>query len=163
MACHNSISNVTVSGPTESISKFVDQLIQEGIFAKIVKSSGHALHSQHIADAGPKFRKSLEELIPTPSNRTSRWLSTSIPSSNWSTPIAQQCSAAYLVNNLLSPVLFHETVRRIPKNAICIEIAPSGLMQPILKRALGNEAIIFCLMKREHPENLTFLLSSIGT
>lgn len=162
MACHNSINNVTVSGPPKSISTFVDQLTQEGIFAKVVKSSGYALHSKYIADAGPTYHKSLEKIIPTPKNRTSRWLSTSIPESNWSTSIAQQCSAAYHVNNLLSPVLFYETIQKIPKNAICIEIAPSGLMQPILKRALSNETTNLRMMKREHKDNLTFVLSSIG-
>lgn len=162
MACHNSTNNVTVSGPSQSVSKLVSQLTQQGIFAKVVKSSNYALHSRLIADAGPIFHKSLDKIIPVPENRTSRWLSASIPESNWSTPIARQCSASYLVNNLLSPVLFHQTIQKIPKNAICIEIAPSGLMQPILKRALSNGAINLCLMKRGHQDNLTVLLSSIG-
>ena len=162
MACHNSINSVTISGPPETVSKFVDQLTKEGIFAKAVKSSGYALHSKYIADAGPTFHKSLEQIIPKPKNRSSRWLSTSIPESNWSTSIAQQCSAEYHANNLVSPVLFHKTIQKIPKNAICIEIAPSGLMQPILKRALGKEAINLRLMKRDHTDNLTFFLSSIG-
>lgn len=162
MACYNSTNNVTISGPTDTISKFVGQLTQEGIFAKIIRSSGYALHSKYIADAGPKYQKSLEEIIPEPKSRTSRWLSTSIPESNWLTPLGQQCSAAYYANNLLSPVLFHETIKKIPTNAICIEIGPSGLLQPILKRALGNRAIKIRLMKREHDDNLTFLLSNIG-
>lgn len=104
----------------------------------------------------------MERIIPTPKNRTSRWLSTSIPESGWSTPIAQQSSAAYHVNNLLSPVLFHEVIQNIPKNAICIEIAPTGLLQAILKRALGSEAINLSLLKRGHENNLAFFLSNIG-
>lgn len=161
VACDNSINNVTVSGPP-SISSFVDQLTREGIFAKVIKSSGYAMHSKYIADAGPKYRKSLEQIIPEPKHRTSRWLSTSIPESNWSTSIAQQCSAAYHANNLVSPVLFHETIQKVPRNAICIEIAPSGSLQPILKRALGNESVNLCLMEREHKDNLTFFLTNIG-
>lgn len=161
-ACHNSGDSVTISGPPESVTKFVEELTKDGIFAKAVKSSGYAFHSKYIADAGPKLRKSLERIIPTPKNRTSRWLSTSIPESSWDTPIAQQSSAAYHVNNLLSPVLFHEALQHIPKNAICIEIAPTGLLQAILKRALGSDAVNLSLLKRGHDNNLAFFLSNIG-
>lgn len=61
-ACHNSADNVTVSGPPEAIAKFVKLLQAEGIFAKEVKSSGVAFHSQYIAEAAPKLRKYLERV-----------------------------------------------------------------------------------------------------
>lgn len=61
-ACHNSTDSVTISGPPESINKFVQQLQSEGVFAKEVKSSGFAFHSKYIADAGPKLRKHLERV-----------------------------------------------------------------------------------------------------
>lgn len=144
------------------MTKFVETLTKDGIFAKAVKSSGYAFHSKYISDAGPKLRKSLERIIPSPKNRTSRWLSSSIPESSWDTPIAQQSSAAYHVNNLLSPVLFHEAIEHIPKNAICIEIAPTGLLQAILKRSLGGEATNLSLLKRGHENNLVFFLTNIG-
>lgn len=161
-ACHNSNDSVTISGPPESVTKFVDSLTQEGTFAKAVKSSGFAFHSKYIADAGPKLRKSLDRLIPNPKNRSTRWLSSSIPEENWDSPIAQQSSAAYHVNNLLSPVLFHEAIQHIPKNAICIEIAPTGLLQAILKRSLGNDVTNLSLLKRGHENNLAFFLQNIG-
>lgn len=161
-ACHNSNDSVTISGPSASVLEFVDTLTKEGVFAKAVKSSGIAFHSKYIADAGPKLRKSLEKLIPNPKNRTSRWVSSSIPESGWSAPIAQQCSAAYHVNNLLSPVLFHEAIQHVPKNAICIEIAPTGLLQAILKRSLGPDVTNLSLIKRGHENNLAFFLSNVG-
>ncbi|XP_055303122.1 fatty acid synthase-like [Sitodiplosis mosellana] len=161
-ACHNSSDNVTISGPTESVVKFVEELKNEGVFAKAVKSSGYAFHSKYIADACPKLRKSLERIIPYPNNRTSRWISTSIPENGWTNPIAQQSSPAYHVNNLLSPVLFHKAVQHIPKNAICIEIAPTGLLQAILKRSLGSEAVNLSLMGRGHENNLDFFLRNVG-
>lgn len=162
MACHNSEDNVTVSGPPESIKKFVDQLTSENIFARTVKSSGKAFHSKYITDAGPLLRKSLEEIIPNPKPRSSRWLSTSIPESAWSTPIAQLSSAAYHVNNLLSPVLFHECVQHIPSNAIVIEVAPHALLQAILKRSLAPDCTYIGLMRRQHENNLNYFLSNIG-
>lgn len=160
--CHNSADNCTISGPEASIDALVAQLSSEGIFAKAVKSSGYAFHSKYIADAGPKLRKSLEKIIPNAKNRTSRWISTSIPESAWNTPVAKQSSAAYHVNNLLSPVLFYEALQHIPKNAIAVEIAPTGLLQAILKRALGPDATNVSLVKRGHENNVEFLLMNIG-
>ncbi|KAB0795973.1 hypothetical protein PPYR_10034 [Photinus pyralis] len=161
-ACHNSKDSVTISGPPKAIEDFVAQLKSEEIFAKAVKSSGHAFHSKYIAEAGPKLRKALDEIIPNPKPRTSRWISSSIPESAWNTPIAQLSSAAYHVNNLLSPVLFHEAIQHVPENAIAIEIAPHGLLQAILKRALGPNTTNISLVKRDAPDNIDFLLSAIG-
>lgn len=161
-ACHNSADNVTISGPPEPIAQFIDQLKEEGVFAKAVKSAGFAFHCKYIDDAGPTLLKSLEQIIPKPKDRSSRWISTSFPECDWSTPDAQQSSAKYHATNFLSPVLFYEAIQKIPKNAICIEIAATGLMQAILKRSLSNETINLSLMKRGHEDNLTFFLSSIG-
>lgn len=161
-ACHNSEDSVTISGPPEAINKFVEVLQKEEIFAKAVKSSGTAFHSKYISEAGPRLRKALDAIIPNPKPRTPRWVSSSIPESAWNTPLAQQSSAAYHVNNLLSPVLFYEALQHVPKNAIAIEVAPHGLLQAILKRALGSSAANISLIKRGHADNVEFLLSNIG-
>uniref|UniRef100_A0A1A9Z5Z9 Fatty acid synthase n=1 Tax=Glossina pallidipes TaxID=7398 RepID=A0A1A9Z5Z9_GLOPL len=161
-ACHNSAENCTISGPEESIDAVCQKLTAEGVFARAVKSSGYAFHSKYIADAGPKLRKSLEKVIPNAKNRSPRWISSSIPEVAWNTAIAQQASAAYHVNNLLSPVLFHQALQHVPKNAICIEIAPTGLLQAILKRSLGNETTNLSLIKRDYENNPEFFLASIG-
>ncbi|XP_050423114.1 fatty acid synthase-like isoform X2 [Adelges cooleyi] len=163
-ACHNSEDSVTVSGPPKSLSAFVKTLQAEGIFAKEVKSSGFAFHSSYIADAAPKLRSNLERIIPNPKPRTKRWISSSIPEEKWNTPLAQMSSTAYHVNNLLAPVLFHEAISHVPKNAIVVEIAPHALLQAILKRALGPECSCIGLTKRStNPEgNLPHLLSAVG-
>ncbi|XP_015587765.1 fatty acid synthase [Cephus cinctus] len=161
-ACHNSSDSVTISGPVESIKKFVAELQKEEIFAKIVKSSGVAFHSKYIASAGPKLRKCLERIIPNPKPRTSRWVSSSIPEAAWGTPLAQLSSPAYHVNNLLSPVLFQEALIHVPENAIAIEIAPHCLLQAILRRSLSPATTNVGLHKRDHGDNLGFLLTSLG-
>lgn len=161
-ACHNSADSVTISGPTSSIDKVVKDLSEQGIFAKAVKSSGIAFHSKYIAEAAPKLRKSLDKIIPTPKTRSDRWISSSIPESAWNSPLAKQSSSAYHVNNLLSPVLFHSALQHVPSNAICIEIAPHGLLQAILKRSLGNDCLNISLMKRQHADNVQFMLTNIG-
>lgn len=132
------------------------------IFAKAVQSSGFAFHSKYIAHAGLKLRQSLERIIPLPKKRSSRWISTSFPQCNWKYQIAQYSSAAYHVNNLLSPVLFQEATQLIPSNAICVEIAPTGLLQAILRRSLGKEVTNLSLLQRDHKNNIQFMLSNIG-
>lgn len=102
------------------------------------------------------------QIIPSPKPRTSRWISSSIPETAWNTGLAAQSSAAYHVNNLLSPVLFHEAIQHIPDGAIVLEVAPHCLLQAILKRSLGSNCTNIGLVKRLNPDNLSFLLANIG-
>lgn len=161
-ACHNSEDSVSISGPLASIEKFVSELKAEEIFAKSIKSSGIAFHSKYIASAGAKLRANLEKIIPSPKQRSSRWISSSIPESAWNTPLAQLSSPAYHVNNLLSPVLFQEALSHVPANAIVIEIAPHCLLQAILRRSLPPTVTNVGLHKRDSSNNMNFLLASIG-
>lgn len=161
-ACHNSTDSVTISGPPESMKKFIEELKSKDIFAKMVKSSGVAFHSKYIAAAGTKLRASLDKIIPSPKQRSARWISSSIPEAAWGNPLAQLSSSAYHVNNLLSPVLFQEAIAHIPENAITIEIAPHCLLQAILRRSLAPTVTNIGLHKRDHSNNLVYLLSSLG-
>lgn len=68
-------------------------------------------------------------MIKDPRLRSSRWISTSIPQSEWESPLAMYSSADYHVNNLVSPVLFHEGLSMVPDNAVVVEIAPHALLQ----------------------------------
>jgi len=58
-ACHNSIDTVTISGPAESVSQFVAQLKEEGVFAKEVKSAGVAFHSYYMQRTAPALKTAL--------------------------------------------------------------------------------------------------------
>ncbi|XP_011866983.1 PREDICTED: fatty acid synthase-like [Vollenhovia emeryi] len=161
-ACHNSTNSVTISGPTDSMYKFVQTLKSKDIFVKMVNSSGYALHSKYIAPAMPKLHALLEKLIPSPKQRSSRWISSSVPESAWNSPLAQLNSAEYCVNNMMSPVLFSEAIAHIPENAITIEVAPHGLLQAILRRSLSPTVTNISLHQRDHVDNLAFLLSNVG-
>ena len=134
----------------------------KGIFAREVASSNIAYHSRYIAPAGPKLMERLLKVIPKPLPRSAKWVSSSVPRSEWNTLKARLCSAEYHTNNLLSAVLFDETSRQIPPNAICIEIAPHGLLQAILKRSLPETVINIPLTRRGHPDNLEVLLTGLG-
>ncbi|KAE8745682.1 hypothetical protein FOCC_FOCC007566, partial [Frankliniella occidentalis] len=75
--------------------------------------------------------------------------------------MAKFCSAEYQTNNLLSPVLFEEALPYIPEQAVLIEVAPHGLLQAILKRALPDNVHI-PLTQRGHADPLRLLLAAIG-
>ncbi|KAG9267961.1 fatty acid synthase [Astyanax mexicanus] len=161
-ACHNAEDTVTISGPQEAVSKFVAELKKTGVFAKEVRSAGVAFHSYYMASIAPALLAALQKVIKSPRPRSARWISTSIPQSDWESPLALYSSAEYHVNNLVSPVLFQEGLSHVPDNAVVVEIAPHALLQAILKRSLKPTCSILPLMKRGHANNLEFFLSHIG-
>lgn len=112
---------------------------------------------------GTKFLASLQNVIPNPKPRSTKWCSTSVPMDNWSDPLARYSSAEYHVNNFLSPVLFEETSALIQDDAIVIEIAPHGLFQGILRQSLGPRSAIIALAQIGNEDSIKFLLQSLGT
>lgn len=188
VACHNGPDSSTISGPAESMKEFVAKLqvynsyhnlklrypvtpkfISDNgtfqankIFAKEVPCSNIAYHSRYIAEAGPKLLSYLRKVIPEPRPRSSKWLSTSVPRNQWSSPAAKYSSAEYHTNNLLNSVLFAETATMIPTDAITIEIAPHGLLQAILKRSLDPNVTNVPLTQRGHKDNAEFFLQALG-
>lgn len=161
-ACHNSKDTVTISGPQASVSEFVEQLRQEGVFAKEVRTGGLAFHSYFMEGIAPSLLRELKKVIRDPRPRSPRWLSTSIPEAQWQGSLARTPSAEYNVNNLVSPVLFQEALWHVPEHAVVLEIAPHALLQAVLKRGLKPSCTILPLMKKDHADNLQFLLSNLG-
>ncbi|KAJ8711411.1 hypothetical protein PYW07_008653 [Mythimna separata] len=162
VACHNGPGSSTISGPADAMKAFVAELTAKGVFAKEVPTANIAYHSRYIAVAGPQLLNLLNGVITNPKQRSERWLSTSVPEDRWNELSAQYCSAEYQTNNLLSPVLFEETSRLIPSNAVCVEVAPHGLLQAILKKSMPAESRHVPLTRRGHPDNALFLLEAVG-
>nr|XP_034827721.1 fatty acid synthase isoform X1 [Maniola hyperantus] len=162
VACHNGPDSSTISGPADIMKTFVAKLVAQGVFAKEVPCSNIAYHSRYIAEAGPKLLKYLRAVIPVPKQRSEKWLSTSVPQALWKDPKAEMSSAEYHTNNLLSAVLFEETARLIPANAITIEIAPHGLLQAILRRSLKKDVINIPLTEKKHQDNVQVLFTALG-
>ncbi|XP_022830419.1 fatty acid synthase [Spodoptera litura] len=160
-ACHNSNDSVTISGPVESLEKFVAALSAEGTFARRVNSSGVAFHSKYIAAAAPLLRRSLEKIITDPKPRTKRWVSSSLPRDKWDSELAKLSDANYHVNNLLSPVRFADALREVPARALLVEVAPHALLQAVLKRALPGAAHV-PLVRRDAADALQHLLAAAG-
>ncbi|XP_063708978.1 fatty acid synthase-like [Culicoides brevitarsis] len=161
VACHNGPNSCTLSGPSNLVAKFVKELTDKDIFAREVPCSNIPYHSKYIANMGPKLFERLQNVITLPKERSAKWLSSSVPKSDWDTPEAKFCSATYQTNNLLSSVLFEETMRYLPENAVTVEIAPHGLIQAILKKAMPESTHI-SLTQRGNLKNINILLSGLG-
>nr|XP_018896886.1 PREDICTED: fatty acid synthase-like [Bemisia tabaci] len=162
VACHNSDTSCTISGPTEDVEKFVAELKSKGIFAKSVNVSNIAYHSRYIQPAAPILMKYLREVIPEKTKRSEKWITTSVSKENLSSDLAAYSSAEYHTNNLLSPVFFEDVLRSVPAQAVVIEIAPHGLLQAILKRAFPDSISNVSLTNRSNPDGVKFLLDAIG-
>lgn len=161
VACHNSCDSATISGPIDDVNKFVADLTEQKVFARNVPCAGVAYHSKYITDMGPKLLEKMRAIIPKSTKRSQRWLSTSIPLDQWKLPVSELSSPEYHTNNLLKPVLFEEASKLLPNNPITIEVAPHGLLQAIVKKAIPD-GIHIPLTNRTNKNNLHFFLSALG-
>nr|CAD7267637.1 unnamed protein product [Timema shepardi] len=162
IACHNSAISCTISGPKEIVKHFVKELQEKKIFARAVNVANIAYHSRYIKPAAPKLLGYLKQLLTNPKARSSKWISSSVPESEWESPLAKYSSAEYHTNNLLNSVLFEESTKYIPNSAVVIEIAPHGLLQTIIKKSFGPNCIHISLTLRGHLNGAEFILAAVG-
>lgn len=98
-------------------------------------------------------------MIQHPKPRTDRWITT-VP--NDRNHDLSSCSAEYHAANLIEPVYFEDAVKRIPENAIVLEIAPHCCFQTILKPILGDNATYIPVTKKTSPDHFGHFLSALG-
>ncbi|KAH6943516.1 hypothetical protein HPB50_022694 [Hyalomma asiaticum] len=153
--------SVTISGLAEPVANIVEELKSENIFAREVNSLGIAFHCKHMDSIGPALCSALSQVIREPKRRSKRWISSSVPEKQWSDALGLFCSAEYQTNNFLSPVLFQEALQHVPRDAVLVEIAPHCLLQAILRREVGTDAISMGIMKR-NIDNVEHFLASLG-
>jgi fatty acid synthase, animal type len=115
-----------------------------------------------MATLAPTLKMALESIITSPKRRSSKWISTSVPESRWTSESACYASADYHVNNFCSPVLFQEGLQQIPSNAICVEIAPHALLQAVLRRSLPKQVTCIPLCKKDIQNQCEHFWSQLG-
>ena len=114
-------------------------------------------HSSYLASAETQLLFNLNKIIPWPKKRSQKWISTSIPRTEWVNSASQLSSADYHTRSILNTVLFEQTLPLIPNNAITIELAPRGVLQNVLKESLHPEVTNIVLTQRtEQNNNVTF-------
>lgn len=161
-ACHNSVDSVTISGAYDVVNQCVEQLVSENIFAREVQCANIPFHCPLLLPATGKMTEALRSIITDPKPRSSKWISTSISEHEWTTDKASYASADYFVNNLISPVLFHDSSKYIPKDAIIIELAPHALFSAIFKRSMPSAQYIGLMKRNNNAGNLEMFITAIG-
>ncbi|KAL5276023.1 hypothetical protein ACFFRR_001698 [Megaselia abdita] len=158
-ACHNSPNSCTVSGSKESVEQFVDEMKSQNIMAFIIDTSNVAFHSRYIAHLCPKLEGLLDKVIISPKQRSKKWLSTSALSRDWNNCETKICSGKYYTNNLCRSVYFEEALSLLPRNSICLEIAPDGVLLPGIILNVPD-GLSFAVAK-EKEEGVQFLINAL--
>jgi len=147
-ACHNAADSVTISGELREVETFAAELKAEGIFTRMVDSAGVPFHSPAMQQIRPALETAFRSVVTTNVPRSPKWVSTSIPEHEWDDELAQTSGADYHVNNTMKPVLFYDGCQKIPSNAVVIELAPTGLLQAILRRSIPSNCTAVSLMSK---------------
>ncbi|XP_018393255.1 PREDICTED: fatty acid synthase-like [Cyphomyrmex costatus] len=156
IVCRNNGNNNVVSGPTESIKEFIKKLQANNIYVKEIYCNV-PYHSSYLASMETQLLLNLKKIISWPKKRSQKWISTSIPRTEWVNSASKLSSADYHLRSILNTVLFEQTLHLIPSNAITIELAPCGVLQHILKESLHPEVTNIVLTQRtEQNNNVTF-------
>lgn len=164
-ACNNIqgvIKNVTVAGEEKAVEDFVAQLKGEGTFAKVVKSAGLAFHCPHMQPLlNDKALETLKKIIPEPKYQSPKWIVTSVPPDRAaSEPVL--CSAEFHLKSTVSQVFFHEAIKKIPRDAVVIEIGPHAILQAILKKGLSPEATLLPLQNLKEGDQAVVFMRALG-
>ncbi|KAK9916399.1 hypothetical protein WJX75_002178 [Coccomyxa subellipsoidea] len=133
VACNNSPTSTTLSGPKEELQPLLDALKAEGTFVRALSTCEVAYHSPLLDPVLPQLSAALEALIPNPKPRSERWVSAAFPAGT-EDPKALLCSAAYQVHAFRNRVQFTEAAAAIPKTAILLEIGPHGVLRSPLRQ-----------------------------
>ena len=61
-----------------------------------------------------------------------------------------------------SKVLYYPALKKIPQDAIVIEIAPTPLFVNMIKRTVGGAVTATSLMKKDQESNLEYFMNTMG-
>ncbi|XP_035742579.1 fatty acid synthase-like [Vespa mandarinia] len=162
IACHNGTKSTTVSGPSDSVKKFVKKLQATEVIVEEVACNNIPYHRRYIAAVGSKLFVYLKKVIPVAKESSEKWLSTSVPRNAWSTSAAKLLSTEYHTNNLLKPVLFAESLVLIPNNVVTIEIGSQNLLQATLRKSLQPTVRNIALNHLNDKNNVIIFLQALG-
>ncbi|MCJ1261266.1 hypothetical protein MMC22_001130 [Lobaria immixta] len=173
IACHNSPSNVTLSGDADALDLVKIKLDTNNIFARLVKTGGKAYHSPHMKPVAANYAKLIRLSrtmmhFDSPQSRNAIMVSSVTNSKvDPETSIDEQ----YWSANLCSPVLFSQAVQTIATDSqfanvdLLIEIGPhSALSGPIRQicGALGFEKLGYLPTLLRGKDSAAQLLKTAG-
>ncbi|TLD22152.1 hypothetical protein PspLS_07799 [Pyricularia sp. CBS 133598] len=134
VACHNGPSSVTLSGDEAAILEVQNILAESGIFSRLVpvNAAYHSPHMEHIAADYLQKIGSIEIQDAT----LGPVLYSSLTGSEMS---PSRLGAKHWAKTLTSPVLFHQAVKTMMRNAnptVIVEVSPTGIWEGTIRRIL---------------------------
>lgn len=171
IACYNSSSSVTLSGDEDALQEIKVVLDDESKFARMLKVE-KAYHSHHMLPCAEAYRNSVKALnisVAQPDSKCT-WIS-SVSGQDISTGgQTDQLKAEYWVDNLTSPVLFMQALKKACEAHggaydMAIEVGPHPALQgpalQTIKEATGQNVPYTGLLKRGAAD-LTSLADGLG-
>ncbi|XP_011707051.1 PREDICTED: fatty acid synthase-like, partial [Wasmannia auropunctata] len=160
IVCRNSENSSIVSGPTKSVQAFIKKLQVNTICVKEIHCNV-PYHSSYLASVEPQLLSDLNKIIPRPKKRSPKWISTSVPRTEWHTSASKLSSADYHTGSILNTVLFDQAKHLIPSNAVTIEIAPNGVLQQVLEKSLHPQ-VTNILLTQYTEQSYNVIFQGIG-
>lgn len=169
IACYNSSSSITLSGDEDALGEIKVVLDDESKFARMLKVE-KAYHSHHMLPCAEAYRNSLKALNVSVTPANCLWIS-SVSGQDITTGGQQkQLDGEYWVENLTSPVLFMQAVKKacdIHGGAfdLAIEVGPHPALQgpalQTIKESTGQTIPYTGLFKRGAAD-LTSIVDGLG-
>ena len=138
VACHNSPASVTLSGDATAIHALKQQLDADGVFARVVKTSGKAYHSHHMREVAQTYERLMkrdDHLMGTPHYQKRK---VDMISSVTGFAMGKRAvNAAYWSANLANPVLFNQAfacmAQSNPSINMVVEIGPHSVLSSFIR------------------------------
>ncbi|KAI5241413.1 ketoacyl-synt-domain-containing protein [Aureobasidium subglaciale] len=171
IACQNSPESVTLSGDVDTISSVHARLNKEGIFSRILDTSGNAYHSHLVKDAGQYYEDFFKSSFATSSPETPSEVPMYSCINGRVLSCSDQVRIGYWRENLESPVNFTHALSSLiasqPTVNCLIEIGMhSALSGPInqIRNAIGitPERLRYMPSIIRNGDNVENLLSLAG-
>ncbi|XP_046739716.1 fatty acid synthase-like [Diprion similis] len=159
--CSNGPHSSVVSGPADSMTKFVAKLQANNILVRAEARGSIVCKSGEIQTAAQQLLAHLHKVIPDPKPCSRKWLN-SVSYKNWKNTSARLCSAEYWSRNLIVPVSFEKVCHLLPNDAVTVELAPHNLLRFALWGLSKDEVTNIGLTKYLNDDNVNVLLDAIG-
>ena len=137
---HNAPGSLTFSGLESSMAAFKDYLVELGVKVRDVDTNGVGFHSPLLLDVADDLAAHLNKIIPNKRSKPEKWVSTSVPETEWDNEANKEFDGNYHVYNFTHTVLFEDVAsKHIPKNAVVVEIGPQPLLISQVIKCVGND------------------------
>lgn len=159
IACYNSPSGQTVSGPKTQVVRLCELIKQDvpDCFIHVVPTDGVAYHSKLLGfyedEVTEKFFTYMSDFEPV-ETESRNWLSTCGQTHH---------GIQYHVKNITQPVYFQQTIERLAPGTLVVEMGPSSPMLSQISR-IRKDLVLCGLVNKSKPgENVKNLIDPLFT